>query len=47
MVFLQVVPASPLVRGEGQLGLRAGTATIVADIVSPAIDAEEWEALRG
>jgi prevent-host-death family protein len=42
----EVVPSSPA-KGRGNwLGCMKGTAEIVGDIVSPAVDPEEWEVLR-
>ncbi|MBZ5500062.1 MAG: type II toxin-antitoxin system Phd/YefM family antitoxin [Acidobacteriia bacterium] len=42
----QVVPPSPLPRAASWLGCMAGTAKITGDIVSPAVDEIEWEALE-
>lgn len=42
----EVVPASPPQDHKNWLGCMKGTGEIVGDIVSPVIDAEEWEALR-
>lgn len=42
----ELIPPSP-VKEEGEwLGRMRGTAKIVGDIVSPAIDASDWEVLR-
>lgn len=41
----EIVPPSPLPRPEGWLGSMADTAEIVGDIVSPAGDAGDWEAM--
>ena len=40
------VPPSPPPRPEGWLGCLADTAEITGDIVTPARDAEDWEAIR-
>lgn len=42
----EVVPASPEPRGKTWLGAMRGTGRVVGDIVSPASEPEEWEALR-
>jgi prevent-host-death family protein len=42
----EVVPPSRPVAKADWIGSMAGTAITVGDIVSPAIDADEWEALR-
>jgi prevent-host-death family protein len=42
----EVVPASPRPARKPQLGAMVGTARIVGDIVSPATDESDWEALR-
>ena len=42
----EVVPLSPVKMQGNWLGRMRGTAKIVGDIVSPAIDASEWEVLR-
>jgi prevent-host-death family protein len=41
----EVVPPSPSPKKKGWLGSMAGTGTIVGDIVSPASDETDWEAL--
>jgi prevent-host-death family protein len=41
-----IVPPPTPVRRRGWLGSLAGTATIVGDIVSPALPEEDWEVLR-
>ncbi len=41
-----IVPPPTPVRRPDWLGSLAGTATIVGDIVSPALPEEEWEVLR-
>jgi len=45
-VIAEIVPASHPARGKRKLGTLAGTVRIAGDIVSPAVDEEEWEALR-
>lgn len=42
----EVVPPSPPKSRGNWLGCMKGTAEIVGDIVSPAVDPEEWEVLR-
>jgi prevent-host-death family protein len=42
----EVVPPSAPDRPKGWLGALAGTGQIVGDIVSPATDAQDWDALR-
>lgn len=42
----QVVPPPVPTRKASWLGCMSGTAKIKGDIVSPAVDPEEWEALR-
>ena len=42
----QVVPPSVPDRPARRLGALAGTGRIVGDIVSPAVDEQDWEALR-
>jgi len=42
----EIVPPSPPARPEGWLGCMADTAEITGDIVTPAGDAEDWEAIR-
>lgn len=42
----EVVPPSPPERPERWLGCMRSTLRITGDIVSPALDAKEWEALR-
>jgi hypothetical protein len=42
----EVIPPSPPARDAGWLGSMRGTVRYVGDIVSPALDPEEWEALR-
>jgi len=41
----EIVPPSPPPRPESWLGCMAGTAEIVGDVVAPARDPEDWEAL--
>jgi prevent-host-death family protein len=41
-----IVPPPTPVRRRDWLGSLAGTATIMGDIVSPALPEEEWEVLR-
>ncbi len=41
----EIVPPSPPPRPESWLGCMADTAEIVGDVVSPAGDAEDWEAM--
>lgn len=43
---VEIVPPSPPARSGSWLGCMKGTATIVGDIVSPAVDPDEWEVLR-
>ena len=42
----EVVPPSPNPKKKNWLGSMAGTGRIVGDIVSPASDETDWEALR-
>ena len=42
----EIVPPTVPSRRRDWLGSLAGTATIVGDIVSPASDEDDWEALR-
>ena len=42
----EIVPPSPPPRPEGWLGCMADTAEITGDIVTPAVDGEDWEAIR-
>ena len=42
----EVVPPSAPDRPKGWLGALAGTGRIVGDIVSPATDEQDWDALR-
>lgn len=42
----QVIPAPPKKRPKRWLGDMAGTAKILGDIVSPATDESDWDALR-
>jgi prevent-host-death family protein len=42
----EVVPASVPTQPASWLGSMAGTARIVGDIISPASDEEDWDALR-
>ena len=42
----EIVPPSPPPRPEGWLGCMADTAEITGDVVTPAGDAEDWEAIR-
>lgn len=42
----EVIPPSPASIGESWLGAMRGTATIAGDLVLPASDADEWDALR-
>jgi prevent-host-death family protein len=42
----EIVPPSPAPRPAGWLGSLAGTGSIIGDIVSPATDESEWNALR-
>ncbi|MBM3748929.1 MAG: type II toxin-antitoxin system prevent-host-death family antitoxin [Acidobacteria bacterium] len=41
-----IAPPPPPKRPQGWLGSPAGTARITGDIVSPAVDEDDWEALR-
>jgi antitoxin (DNA-binding transcriptional repressor) of toxin-antitoxin stability system len=41
----EVVPPSPDRRKERQFGAMAGTVRIIGDIISPATDPEDWDAL--
>lgn len=41
----EIVPASRPADVKRRLGTLAGTARIVGDIISPAVDEEEWEQL--
>jgi prevent-host-death family protein len=42
----EVVPPPPVRKPQDWLGSLAGTGRIVGDIVSPASDESDWEALR-
>jgi len=42
----EIVPPTAPSRRRNWLGALAGTVTIVGDIVSPASDEDDWEALR-
>lgn len=42
----EVVPPSPELERKPRLGAMAGTARIAGDVVSPAADQDDWEALR-
>jgi prevent-host-death family protein len=42
----EVVPPSPGLKKKRRLGSMTGTGQIVGDIVSPASDETDWEALR-
>ena len=42
----EVVPPPPVRKSQDWLGSMAGTGRIVGDIVSPASDESDWEALR-
>jgi antitoxin (DNA-binding transcriptional repressor) of toxin-antitoxin stability system len=42
----EIIPPSAAPRAESWLGSMAGTGQILGDIVSPATDAAEWNALR-
>jgi len=42
----QVIPPSPPPRAASWLGCMAGTAKIIGDIIAPATDKIEWEALK-
>lgn len=42
----EIVPPSPAGRPESWLGSARGTGEILGDLVAPAADAEDWEALR-
>ena len=42
----KVVPLDENATSESWLGSMAGTAEIVGDIVSPAVDEQDWEVLR-
>ncbi len=42
----EIVPPSPAARSESWLGWARGTGQILGDLVAPAADEEEWEALR-
>jgi prevent-host-death family protein len=41
----QVTPPPPMARPQSWLGCMAGTATIVGDVISPATEESDWEAL--
>lgn len=43
----EVVPCTPQPGAKRQLGLMVGTAEILGDIISPAVPAEQWEAIGG
>ncbi len=42
----EIVPPPPAERPANWLGCMAGTGRIVGDIVSPASDEDDWDALR-
>jgi len=42
----QIVPPPPVERPRNWLGSMAGTMEILGDIVAPASDPDEWEAMR-
>jgi prevent-host-death family protein len=42
----EVIPASPKARAGDWIGSMKGTFEILGDIVSPADDEQDWEALR-
>ena len=42
----EVVPATPRRARAGWIGARRGSGRILGDIVAPAADARQWEALR-
>jgi prevent-host-death family protein len=42
----ELVPPTPATRGASWMGSMAGTFEIVGDIVSPAMDPDDWECLR-
>jgi prevent-host-death family protein len=42
----EIVPPPPAERPANWLGCMAGTAEIVGDIISPATDPDDWDALR-
>lgn len=41
----EIVPPSPPPRPEQWLGCMQGTAEVIGDVVSPAAEADDWEAL--
>jgi len=41
----EVVPPRPKIRSESWLGSLRGTGSITGDIVAPAVDEADWEAL--
>jgi len=43
----EVVPPTAVVDREDWIGSMEGTFEILGDIISPAIDEDEWEVLRG
>lgn len=43
----EIVPASRPVEGRRRLGEFAESGRVVGDIVSPAVDEQDWESLRG
>jgi prevent-host-death family protein len=43
----EVVPPSPAASGANWLGAMRGTARITGDLVRPASDPDDWDALRG
>jgi prevent-host-death family protein len=42
----EIIPPSPPPRPKSWLGAMAGSGKIVGDIVAPASDEQEWDALR-
>lgn len=42
----EIVPPSPHTRGTSWLGSARGTGSISGDLISPAADEEDWDALR-
>ncbi len=43
----EVLPPSPPKRPKGWIGSMSSTGRIVGDVVNPAAEESEWEALRG
>lgn len=45
--LVEIVPAKQPTEGNRRLGTMAGRASIVGDVIAPAGDANDWDALSG